>query len=266
MIGLYITSKLLQPKRKKGLFKDWKSPFPIFFSTVIDFAQKYNPDHEFTKHGEKIVNAFKLKEDAFDLREVISFLNEDFYASMDSKYSPTSENLDKFISNVGFANISLKSSNKHLINIDRLKAFAANVRLSDEAKKAPRFKVILPNSADEYGQISEIFMPDVSKDSATFGGENLKCTENRILNSIPILIKDKNLIGEIEMYTERVPCKSCSKVISRFMEYYPKINMTIYFTYIEANETDEDVQVILNSGANLIRVRKTKSLEKINAT
>ncbi|WP_307802256.1 deaminase domain-containing protein [Bacillus arachidis] len=53
-------------------------------------------------------------------------------------------------------------------------------------------------------------------------------TEAKILEDIASQIKDPNIFGKIDLYTELDACQSCSNIILEFRKKYPNIQLNIY--------------------------------------
>ena len=53
-------------------------------------------------------------------------------------------------------------------------------------------------------------------------------TEAKILEDIASQIKEPNISGTINLFTERPPCESCSNIIEEFKEKFPNIELNVF--------------------------------------
>jgi hypothetical protein len=53
-------------------------------------------------------------------------------------------------------------------------------------------------------------------------------TEAKILEDIASQIKDPNITGTIDLYTELPTCQSCTNIIFEFRRHFPNIKLNIY--------------------------------------
>lgn len=56
----------------------------------------------------------------------------------------------------------------------------------------------------------------------------LNDTEAKILENIASQIKDPNIKGQIDLFTELDACQSCSNLIMEFRRKFPNIQLNVY--------------------------------------
>ena len=78
------------------------------------------------------------------------------------------------------------------------------------------------------------------------------CTENRLLNGLP-LVANGPLAGDILLFTERLPCPSCRRVIHQFLDVNRDVSLRVVYNFDEPNR-QPPIDELLASGADVSKV------------
>jgi hypothetical protein len=94
----------------------------------------------------------------------------------------------------------------------------------------PHYITMFVNNKNEVypGQTITKNEQDIAND---LGYTNRKIdSESKIIEHLHKIFKgDFSISGEINLYTDRIPCPSCSEVLNRFSEDYSNIKLIVYY-------------------------------------
>ncbi|WP_218923633.1 deaminase domain-containing protein, partial [Bacillus pseudomycoides] len=93
----------------------------------------------------------------------------------------------------------------------------------DKGADVEEFSMLKPESE----RIFKSYEPSASKPDAT-KFDKFHDTEAKILEDIASQIKNPNISGKIDLYTELPACQSCSNIILEFRKRYPNIHLNIH--------------------------------------
>ncbi|WP_308423111.1 deaminase domain-containing protein, partial [Paenibacillus marchantiophytorum] len=143
-------------------------------------------------------------------REIEKIRNSDEYKNLSSTQR---KKLDRKLDNLTFGNVAVAD-----VNIPGIKKeFQAHSQI---------------HSSDSVGSnVGDLSISKVDKSLETYVDDQFprfNDTEAKILEDIASQIKDTNVKGQIDLFTELDACQSCSNLIMEFRRKFPNIQLNVY--------------------------------------
>ena len=247
---------------KSGKFKVDKRSLPAFQRFVADHASQFAPDSVVARSMRLSVFNFERFWQAYHARLKIANLNHGKNAPLHSQHI-SAPVLNKYtrlalVPNVGNALISLSQvtfPEKELVA--DVNAYSRNRHPPEDPDKTKGKKIVMPLGPKYSSSLPE-WMPVVKEVSFEGDVNRRACTENRILNGVHHYMNGEKLEGSIVLYTDRIPCSSCRKVISKFLYFHRDVKMHIIYAYPKEWWEGEYFEVgsLLAAGVDVTLVRK----------